>query len=176
MEPLTCPRASTWLVAAAILAIAGCREDTSHSAELQAAEAAPRTVATEAVVRYVIDGDTVELVDGTRVRILMVDAPEATRSTECFGEEATQFTRELLSGRPVRMTADVVQTDRYGRALRHLEVDGRDVSEALVGGGYACVLNIPPNGLTRLRGLLLVQEHARATGRGLWGNCASPPC
>lgn len=163
-------------MAVLILSLAGCGEDASHTAELQATEAALPTVTTEAIVRYVIDGDTVELVDGTRVRILMVDAPEATRSTECYGEEATRFTRELLTGRTVRMTSDTVERDRYGRTLRYLEVDGQDVSEALVAGGYACVLHIPPNGRERVGRLRALQHQARVAGRGLWSDCSAPPC
>ena len=70
--------------------------------QLQAEEGRLAVAATvEAVVRHVIDGDTVELEDGTRVRILLVDAPEATRASECFGEAATQFAR-------MRVTSDVV--------------------------------------------------------------------
>lgn len=175
MEPLTHPLASTWLAAAAILSLAGCLDDQPNSPQLRAMEVALPTVTTEAVVRYVVDGDTVELVDGTRVRILMVDAPEATRSTECFGEGATQFTRELLTGRVVRLTSDVVHRDRRGRALRHLEVDGRDVAEALVSGGYACVLHIPPNGQGRVGLLRRLEDAARRERRGLWA-CRPEPC
>lgn len=158
------------------LALAGCREDADSARELRELDHRLETAASaEAVVRYVIDGDTVELEGGTRVRILLVDAPEATRSTECFGEEATRFMGELLTGRPVRLTADVVEFDRYGRALRHLEFDGRDVAELLVDGGYACVLHIPPNGHRRVERLRRLEDVARFERRGLW-TCAPEPC
>lgn len=165
------------MVALAFLALAGCRENADGARELRDLDSQRAAAATaSAVVRYVIDGDTVELEDGTRVRILLVDAPEATGSTECFGEEATQFTQDLLAGRAVRMTSDVVQTDRYGRALRYIEVHDQDVSAALVGGGYACVLHVPPNGQGRVERLRRLQEAARTARRGLWGACTDRPC
>ena len=40
-----------------------------------------------AVVARVIDGDTVELVDGRRVRLVQIDTPE--KGTECYGDEAS---------------------------------------------------------------------------------------
>jgi micrococcal nuclease len=124
----------------------------------------------------VVDGDTVELADGTRVRILLVDTPEATHTTECWGREATRYTRALLTGATVQLTADVETTDRYGRALRYLEVDGQDVSEDLVWRGHACVLHIPPNGAGRVERLRALERDARRAGRGLWGACRVPPC
>lgn len=163
-------------MAAALLALAGCRQEADSSRELRDLEHQLAAAATtEAVVRYVVDGDTVELDDGTRVRILLVDAPEDTRSTECFGEKATHFTRELLTGRRVRLSSHVVQLDRYGRALRHVEVDGRDVAEVLVDGGYACVLHIPPNGQGRVERLRRLEQAARLERRGLWA-CRPEPC
>lgn len=163
-------------MSAALLALAGCPKEAESAGELRDLEHQLATASTtEAVVRYVVDGDTVELEDGTRVRILLVDAPEDTRSSECFGEQATRFTRELLTGRRVRLTSDAVQHDRYGRALRHLEVDGRDVAEALVTGGHACVLHIPPNGQGRVEPLRRLEDVARRERRGLWA-CRPSPC
>ena len=92
-----------------------------------------------------------------------------------IAQNTDRFTRELLTGRLVRLTADVVQLDRYGRALRHPEVDGRDVAEVLVDGGYACVLHIPPNGQGRVEWLRRLEDVARLERRGLWA-CGLEPC
>ncbi len=58
------------------MALTGCLEDGAGGRELRGEEGSLGAAATEeAVVRHVIDGDTVVLEDGTRVRILLVDAP-----------------------------------------------------------------------------------------------------
>ncbi len=57
------------------------------------------------VVSRVVDGDTVVLQTGERVRYLLVDTPESTGGKrECFGAEARDFNRSLVEGRVVRLT------------------------------------------------------------------------
>jgi endonuclease YncB( thermonuclease family) len=58
-----------------------------------------------AVVAHVVDGDTVELVDGRRIRLVQIDTPE--RRTECYGEASAALTRRLLPpGTEVRIEQD----------------------------------------------------------------------
>lgn len=124
----------------------------------------------------VIDGDTVEVaVAGRRetVRLLGVDAPETVHPdlpVECFGPEAAAFTRSQLLGRTVRLRFDRVRRDRYGRLLAYVEVEGRRFNDALLAGGYATLLVIPPNG-SEGRALLDRELEARRSGRGLWQAC-----
>lgn len=129
-----------------------------------------------AVVARVIDGDTVELESGERVRYLLVDTPENTSSVECFGAEATAFNRALVEGREVRLTYDVACTDRFERLLAYVEVDGRVVNQLLVEQGYACVLHIPPNGEELAPLYEDLETRAVDEGRGLWSVCADNPC
>ncbi|MCB9627586.1 MAG: thermonuclease family protein [Sandaracinaceae bacterium] len=131
---------------------------------------------TRAVVARVIDGDTVELEGGERVRYLLVDTPENTSSVECFGAEATAFNRALVEGREVRLTYDVACTDRFDRLLAYVEVDGRVVNQLLVEQGYACVLHIPPNGEELAPLYEDLETRAVDEGRGLWSVCADNPC
>lgn len=131
---------------------------------------------TRAVVARVIDGDTVELESGERVRYLLVDTPENTSSVECFGAEATAFNRALVEGREVRLTYDVACTDRFERLLAYVEVDGRVVNQLLVEQGYACVLHIPPNGEELAPLYEDLETRAVDEGRGLWSVCADNPC
>lgn len=176
----TCSRVRV-LLGLALVAVLGCRSPEGPvegrlAALDRTSSQGSGAASTMAVVRYVVDGDTVELEDGTRVRILLVDAPEATHTTECWGPEATRYTRALLTGATVELVADVETTDRYGRALRYVEVDGQDVSEGLVRGGYACVLHIRPNGAGRVGRLRALEREAQRAGRGLWGACRARPC
>src|SRR5690606_8670639 len=76
-----------------------------------------------AVVSRVIDGDTVELSDGRKVRLIGVNTPESTTRTERFGKEASAYTTSKLEGQKVYLQKDVSETDRYGRLLRLVWLD-----------------------------------------------------
>jgi len=129
-----------------------------------------------AVVSRVIDGDTVELASGERVRYLMVDTPESTTTTECYGDIAAQFNRDLVEGKTVSLTYDQECTDRYGRLLAYVSVGGVEVNTLIVERGYGCVLYIPPNGTDRQLEFETLEAQARAAGRGLWSACSPIPC
>jgi micrococcal nuclease len=129
-----------------------------------------------AVVVAVVDGDTVSMAWGGRlrtVRLLGVDTPETVhpeRPVECFGPEAAAFTRRRLLGRQVRVAFDRVRHDRYGRLLAYTSVDGRRFNDELLALGYARLMVIPPN-TAHARALLAAELKARRSGRGLWGAC-----
>ena len=130
----------------------------------------------EGVVSHVIDGDTVELESGERLRYLLVDTPEITGGkNECFGAQAAAFNRSLVEGRKISISYGEVCTDRYERALVYVKVDGQDVNRELVRQGYGCVLHLPPGGDGRVDEFLKVQEEARNEGSGLWATCSARP-
>jgi micrococcal nuclease len=129
------------------------------------------------VVERVIDGDTVVVEGGERIRSLLIDAPEITGgSHECYGEEARQLKADLVLGREVELAYDEECRDRFGRLLAYLVVEGRDVSELLVERGFACVLHIPPNGRDRVEHFRALEARARDEQRGMWGACMEVPC
>ena len=123
-------------------------------------------------VARVLDGDTVELVGGLRVRYLLVDAPELTAGhPACYAANAAAFHRDLVLGRALTLTYDAVCTDAHGRLLAFAAVDGVDVNRALVERGYARVLHLPPAGDAAAPAFRALEAAARAAGRGLWGAC-----
>lgn len=130
----------------------------------------------EALVTAVVDGDTIEVAWTGRsdtVRLLGVDTPETVhpaRPVECFGPEASEFTRRRLLGRTVRLSFDRVRRDPYGRLLAYVEVDGGRFNDLLLATGHARLLVIPPNG-THGRAMLSDELSARAAGVGLWAAC-----
>lgn len=119
-------------------------------AEMDAAseESAPDELYT--VVR-VIDGDTIEVEQNREratVRYIGINAPEIAhpnKAAECFGVEATEANRELVSGKSVRLERDVSNTDQYGRLLRYVYVGETLVNLALVEGGYAKATTYKPD-------------------------------
>ena len=118
------------------------------------------------VVR-VIDGDTVQLRGVGRVRLIGVDTPERGR---CFDDAAVHFTQARIGGRRVRYEVGEEETDRYGRTLAYLYLRGTMHNLALVQGGFAEALTIPPN--DRYAGRFArAERRARGDGLGRWGVC-----
>ncbi len=128
------------------------------------------------VVR-VVDGDTVEVRLGDRledVRYIGVDTPETVKPgtpVQCFGHRASEFNRQLVAGRRLRLVFGVERRDVYGRLLAYAYIRHRFVNAELVRRGLARSLTIPPNSLhSALFGTL--ERAAARSGRGLWGGCA----
>src|SRR4030042_6833798 len=74
-------------------------------------------------VKRVIDGDTLLLTNGERVRLIGVDTPETKhpkKPVERFGKEAYLFTKEMVEGKEVRLEFDQQRKDRYGRLLAYV--------------------------------------------------------
>lgn len=143
----------------------------SPTAEVLQARPAPSPGSEETEVQKVIDGDTVKLADGRIVRYIGIDTPETgagRRKVECFAKEAAERNRELVEGKRVRLEKDVSETDRYGRILRFVYLDGVFVNELLVKEGYATAFPYPPD-LTYREVFREAERTARASDSGLWG-------
>lgn len=130
-----------------------------------------------AVVTRIIDGDTVELDTGETIRYLMVNTPETTGGkNECYGQNAVTFNTDLVLNKTVELTYDVERTDRFGRTLAWVTVNGQEVNTLLIERGFGCLLYIPPNGAGRRDEFKALQDAAKAAKRGLWGSCDPIPC
>lgn len=138
---------------------------------LGAATSCAQPVATQVTGRVVtvIDGDTfdVRLTEGRRVRIRVfgIDAPERG---EPFSDVARRRARAILFDKVVQLT--VVDTDRYGRTVARVRVEGQDFAEAMVGAGLARHYRRYSNDV-RLDAL---EAEARAARRGLWQQVREP--
>jgi micrococcal nuclease len=128
------------------------------------------------VVR-VIDGDTIEIENGERVRYIGIDAPETVdprKSVQCFGIEASKKNREMVEGRLVRLEKDITDRDKYNRLLRYVWIGDMLVNLELVKQGFAYSYSYPPD-VKYQDQFLKAQEEARRVGRGLWGACPASP-
>ena len=122
------------------------------------------------LVIRVIDGDTIEIQGGERVRYIGIDAPETvhpSKPVEHFGKEATEKNRELVEGKRVRLEKDVEDRDEYGRLLRYVWRDNMMVNAELVRLGYAYSYSLPPN-IKYQELFLQLEKKAREQGLGLW--------
>ena len=136
------------------------------------------------LIQRAVDGDTLVLVSGERVRLIGIDTPEthinnrlywqAQRSKRdiqammALGKKAHRFTRDLVGGKRVRLEFDVEKYDKYGRLLCYVYLkDGTFVNAEIIRQGYASLLSIPPNAKYTDLFRKLYQE-ARKNNRGLW--------
>jgi micrococcal nuclease len=141
--------------------------------------AAPARDRTGRVVR-VVDGDTIAVALAgrvERVRYIGIDTPESVKPgtpVQCYAHRAAAENARLVARERVRLVLDAEPRDRFGRLLAYVyrARDGLDVGAALVRGGFARTLTIPPNVRFAARFRALAAQ-ARRARRGLWSACAS---
>lgn len=140
------------------------------SAAVLALAPAPATADTHhGTIVGVADGDTVTLLDAERrqhrVRLGGIDAPERSQP---FGRRARESLAALAHGRPA--VADCPKTDRYGRAVCRVVVDGRDIGLEQVRRGYAwhAVRYAHEQPEAVRREYARAEQRARSIGAGLW--------
>lgn len=132
-------------------------------------------------VTEVIDGDTIRVnIEGREatIRLIGINTPETVdprRSVECFGVEASNEAKRLLSGKKVILQKDVSETDRYGRLLRfvYLPLLSREllfVNDYLVREGFAYASSYPPD-ISQSDNLNDAEGEARENNKGLWAGC-----
>ena len=90
---------------------------------------------TSGIVARVLDGDTIDLESGERIRYLMIDTPEVSGNLECYGEEAKQLNTELVAGKEVSLQYDVECTDRFDRLLAYVSVGDREINSLTLYNG-----------------------------------------
>lgn len=148
-----------------VVAATGCRDDGSGPAT----EAGPGGTAT---VEWVNDGDTLTLTGGAKVRLVQIDAPEL--ETDCYGRAALRALIALApKGTRVTLVTDPAlgARDGYGRLLRYVVVDGRNVNVELVRTGAASPYFYRGERGAHAEELLDAVAEAREDGSGYWGAC-----
>ena len=135
-------------------------DDVARATTRGGAEPSSRGV----LVQRVIDGDTVVLANGARVRYIGMDTPE--RGERLF-DEATEYNRGLVEGQRVGLLKDQSETDRFGRLLRYVFAGDILVNAELVREGLAEAKRYEPDVKFADCFDELMQE-ARENRRGLW--------
>lgn len=131
-------------------------------------------------VKKVIDGDTIQLENGEKLRYIGIDTPETVdprRGVQCYGHEASDFNKSLVLGKKVRLVKDVSERDSFGRLLRYVYLISEKpeekevfVNELLVRQGYAYAVTFPPD--IAFQSLFQeAQKDAKLNNRGLWSAC-----
>jgi len=137
------------------------------------------------MVTRAVDGDTLILDNGERVRLIGIDTPEMHVSNKLYkdsrksgedistiqklGRRSYEFTKKLVEGKRVSLEFDVEKRDKYGRLLAYAYLkDGTFVNAEIVKQGYASLMSIPPN-VKYADTFLRLYREARENNRGLWG-------
>ncbi|MBE1555432.1 thermonuclease family protein [Sporosarcina limicola] len=123
-----------------------------------------------------IDGDTIKIMyEGKEqnVRYLLIDTPETNHprlGKQPFGDKAKERNQELMSSGKLEIEFDVGgRTDKYGRLLAYIYIDGESVQEKLLAEGLARVAYVYPPNTRHLDPYEKVQEEAKKAGIGIWG-------
>lgn len=123
-------------------------------------------------VTRVIDGDTLVLDNGERVRLLGIDTPE--KGQPLFSE-STQYLEKLVEGKLVVLEPGQENRDKYGRLLRWIKIGGNLVNLDLVEKGLARTFMLYEDDLY-YRELLDAESRARNAGLGIWSYDLSDFC
>lgn len=132
----------------------------------------------EAKVKRVVDGDTIELENGKKVRLIGINTPESTTKHEPYGKEASNYTKSKLEGKTVYLEKDVSETDRYGRLLRYVwtdipknktegDIKSKMFNALLVLNGFAQQSTYPPD-VKYQNYFGKYASEARKNNKGLW--------
>ncbi|MBI5358360.1 thermonuclease family protein [Candidatus Amesbacteria bacterium] len=121
----------------------------------------------QAKVQRIIDGDTVELQNGTILRYAGITAPEIS---EPFAEESTKKNKRLVEGKTITLEYDSYTSDKFNRILAYAIIDGKNVSLELVKTGLAkVVIYQKRKTLIYQDQLLKAQSEAQKKKLGIWG-------
>lgn len=122
----------------------------------------------------IVDGDTI-VVDYNgneeKIRLIGIDTPESVHPNEskntAEGIKVSDYTKERLKDKKVKLELDVQERDKYGRILAYVYVDGEMYNKELLKLGYAKLATYPPN-VKYVDDFTKIQEEARKSKVGLW--------
>src|SRR5690606_5458732 len=123
-------------------------------------------------IARVIDGDTLGLEDGRRVRLLGVNAPERAqngRPAQPLAEQARHAVDAFFAkDKRAFLAYDLEHRDRYGRLLAHVfDARHQSLGAMLLKQGLAFQVLVPPN-LAQADCLAVKEQVARGQSRGVW--------
>jgi len=115
-------------------------------------------------VTYVVDGDTIEIETGERVRLICIDTPE---TNEYYYQEAKDYLKSLILNKEVKLEKDISETDRYGRLLRYIYFEDDFVNELIVLNGYGKAYPYSPD-TTLCPAIQSAESKAKNNNLGIW--------
>jgi len=121
-----------------------------------------------------VDGDTIVLDGGERVRLIGVDTPELhhpVKPVQYFAREARDFVQARVARRRVWLEYDQTRHDRYGRTLAYVFLeDGTLLNLELIERGYGFAYTKFPFRADYMARFRRAESEARRRDRGLWAS------
>lgn len=139
-----------------------------------AAECPVTKIDEQVTIARVIDGDTLGLKDGRRVRVLGINAPERAqdgRQAQPLAEQARQAVEDFFAkDTQAYLAYDMEHKDRYGRLLAHVfNAERQSLAARMLEQGLAFQVLVPPN-LAQANCFATKEQVARRYSRGVWNN------
>ena len=160
-----------WPTAAFVLGVIGLALLCWRMATARAVESLPPAGVPIRVTRAV-DGDTLLLDGGYRIRLLGVNTPETKhpdRPAEPFGPEASAFTQSLVEHRMITLEFDRERLDNYRRILAYVYLeDGTLLNQRLIESGFSPAVVSFPIRSDRKRLFEETERAAQQKQRGIW--------
>ena len=180
MKPTTFRAAA---IAAAFIAVS-LRAGAWPNAAQQATTKADLQSITQLRIVYVDDGDTVVGLDAAndqkKIRLASIDAPESSHTNkergrigQPFSDNSKRFLESMVKGKTVG--THCVDSDRYGRLVCELLVDGKSVNAEMVRSGWAWANTAADGRYLRDKSLPAAQAQAQKARTGLWAGANPVP-
>lgn len=130
-------------------------------------------------VTRVVDGDTIKVLIQDKednVRLIGIDSPEILderRTTQCFGKQASDKAKEILTGKTIILESDPTQKNRdeYGRLLRYVFLNDLNFNKFMLSEGYAREYTFRDNSYQYQSEFVQAEKRAKENKIGLWAEC-----
>ena len=133
---------------------------------------APTAIAASNVAK-IVDGDTITMSNGEKVRLIQIDTPELA-SKECYGIQAKSELSKLLNqAGEVSLTSDpnLDEVDKYGRLLRYVFIGNTNLNLKLIEIGAAAPYFYRGEKGIYAAQFLKAAQTAQKRKLGMWGMC-----
>lgn len=153
----------------------GASEYSSSSADCPTLSSFHPNQVSKSKIKWHVDGDSVHTIDGQKLRLLNINAPELNPTSklppEKYANESLSFLKQLApQSEPIYWVYDKQKTDRYSRQLVYLfDKDGEFINAKMIASGLAYQLVVPPN-QRFWRCLQRLEGKARKQKLGIWSN------
>lgn len=148
-------------------------QESSSQGQIKSYSTSQNHDQSQVLVKRVIDGDTIEIEGGQKIRYIGIDTPETVnpqKPVQCFGKEASLKNKEIVEGKLVSLEKDISETDKYNRLLRYVFAGDVFVNDYLVKEGFAKSSTFPPD-VKYQQQFQDSEKHARENNLGLWADC-----
>ena len=127
-------------------------------------------------VKKVDDGDTLQIFRygrSEKVRFIGIDTPETVdprKPVQCFGKEASAKTKQLLTGKTIRIEFDPIvgERDKYDRLLAYVWLGNELINLTLLREGYAHEYTYRSQAYKYQSDFKQAEAGARQSEVGLW--------